>query len=66
MGDLEGEMHLANSVDEILIALNAWANSILFTTYEMQLGRPTNNLEWLHDVGLRINRATDILRLKIS
>lgn len=66
MGDLEGEMTPENSVDEILIALNTWANSILFTTYEMQLGRPTNSLDWLHDVGLRISRATDILRLKIS
>lgn len=63
---LNGEMTAANSVEEILTALNSWANSVTFTTYEMEQGRPTNSLEWLHDVGIRIDHAVNILRQKLT
>lgn len=63
---LEGELRAENSVGEILLSLTNWSNSVKFVSYEMAVGRPTHDPQWLHDVGVRMDRAVDLLRKKLK
>lgn len=59
---MDGMPTAAWSTAQLLRGLTSWANSVKVVSSDLQEGRPTWSLQWLFEVGQRIDAATDILK----
>lgn len=54
------------TTDQLVRGLTSWANSVKVVTNDMMQGRPTWSLQWLFEVGQRIDAAADLLKDRCS
>ena len=59
---MDGMPTEAWSTEQLLRGLTSWANSVKVVSHDMEQGRSTWSLQWLFEVGQRIDAATDILK----